>query len=793
MPSPSTPCDSVITRVDLYARGALVTRRALLPADLDASAGLTLTLSGLSPMARLGSFRALAAGGGVVLGLDADLVLPTRAAPEQGARAQVQALRRRVLALDAQIKSLQQRRALLSHPPDMGLRGRRPNTHPASRALDALAVSDLMSSLAADLDAQLADLAAAARATRDALSSAEAALQQASSAVESSNTLARPTLHIRFAPHAAPPTSLEVTYEVPAARWWPAYTLRLDSASRRARLSLEAFISQDTFEDWSDAQLSLITADLSAQISLPELSSLRLGRPRPPKHTGFRAPPNGLDLLFLGFDAIKSPPLSHTQAGTIHPAALRAVHAIALEPSAPSDANVTRAGTMHPEAVKAMKEGATIQDILAAESQRLRSLSAPASSYQGPPPEQTRTREGVISEQDEMTHASKLYPTQDNDRFMMQVSAPKSRGGVLSAIGGAAAAVVAAPVVLADALLRDRPQAKKSSALARSAGRSRQAPPPRGALAEMSPSDDALDGYGGFGGGGGPGGVDGDGDSDAPLDLDMQWLNFDLLILARFDAGSARGRLRPKPSSDEAPAVRDARARLLGASPPPGASDPQGHRGSFDHRYDAVGSVEVPADGVPHRVHLLTADAPYDTRFVSVPAEMNQVFRMVDITNPLSAPLLPGPADVFVDGALIITSPLPKTDSGGHFSLGLGVEERVTIARNVRTQEQRRGLLKGTTHVENTIHIEVTSALASACRIDVLDRLPTSTDPNVTLTTLSATPEPLPYKQEELGHPIKGGLRFSLSLPPGGRGEVTITYAIEHPTKLDIVGGGHRE
>jgi hypothetical protein len=788
MPSPSTHCDSVITRVDLYARGALVTRRALLPADLDACAGLTLTLSGLSPMARLGSFRALAAGGGVVLGLDADLVLPTRAAPEQGARAQVQALRRRVIALDAQIKLLQQRRALLSHPPDMGLRGRRPNTHPASRALDALAVSDLMSSLAADLDAQLADLAAAALATRDALSSAEAALQQASSAVESSSTLARPTLHIRFAPHPSPPTSLEVTYEVPAARWWPAYTLRLDSASRRARLSLEAFISQDTFEDWSDAQLSLITADLSAEVSLPELSSLRLGRPRPPKHTGFRAPPNGLDLLFLGFDAIKSHSLSHTQAGTIHPAALRAVHAMALNPSSPSDANVTRAGTMHPEAAKAMKEGATLQDLLAAESQRLRS----------PPSKPAHTRDGTLSYEkdeadiDDMDRAGALYPPQANDLISMPVSAPKRGGGVLSAIGGAAAAVVAAPVVLADALLQSRPQAKKSTALTRAGSfqvTSTGYMPPK---SERSKEDRAFDHGGGYGGpGGAEGGFSAGGDS--PLDLDMQWLNFDLLILARFDAGSARGRLRPKPSSDEAPAVRDARARLLGASPPPGASDPQGHRGSFDHRYDAVGSVEVPADGIPHRVHLLTADAPYDTRFVSVPAEMNQVFRMVDITNPLSAPLLPGPADVFVDGALIITSPLPKTDSGGHFSLGLGVEERVTIARNVRTQEQRRGLLKGTTHIENTIHIEVTSALASACRIDVLDRVPISTDPNVTLTTLSATPEPLPYKQEELGHPIKGGLRFSLSLPPGGRGEVTITYAIEHPTKLDIVGGGHRE
>jgi hypothetical protein len=80
-----------------------------------------------------------------------------------------------------------------------------------------------------------------------------------------------------------------------------------------------------------------------------------------------------------------------------------------------------------------------------------------------------------------------------------------------------------------------------------------------------------------------------------------------------------------------------------------------------------------------------------------------------------------------------------------------------------------------------------------AARLEVIDRIPVSDATDLTLAVLAASPEPEVYAQDELGQPVRGGRRWTLHLAPGSTAEITLTYAIELPSKLDIIGGSHRE
>lgn len=685
-------CASRVVRVQLYARGALVVRDLSLPET--PTAATTLVIAGVTPLALPGSFRVHVQGERAVIGVRSALALPAHSPPASGRAAALRELEARERTLAARLDVIARRHTLLlGHPPQLGLRGRRRDPAVAQRMRDGIATAKLLRRLRHAVDDELREATEAMASIQRELTAARLDLAQSSAPENTSEDHPTRTVFIKLAQGDATLTSLELSYEVEAARWWPTYTVRLSDSARHAHLSVEAFIAQDTFEDWRDVELSLVTADRSRDVRLPELPSLRLGPPRVPRPTGFRAPPEGLDRLFDAYDELTQrtqpppPPSPHTFFEE-EPA----------EPGAYSSNTRTQAGSVSPEAAKAF-------DALIAGDEPTRMLGL----SEAPRPQKAKKR------------ASGRRRTSRE-----QVSAAKMR-----------------------------------------------------AFDEEDDCDD-LDGFGG------------PGEATAAFDLDDAWLDFDRLHLTGAQHPS-RGRLVPQAERDVRPLQRAARDRIEGLTPPAQTSDPLTARGHFDHRYVARGEAEIPSDGRAHRVPLCEAEAASTTRFRALPLTIDQVFREISLINPFNAPLLSGPADVFVDGALVLTSSVSNTDRGGTLTLGLGVEERLQIARNVRTREDRSGLLKGTTEIHHEVSIELASALAFPVTIDVIDRLPISDDKDITVHDFSATPASTPYRQEERGAPVDSGLRWTFELPPNGREEILFQFMIKIPSKYEIIGGNRRE
>jgi uncharacterized protein (TIGR02231 family) len=276
------------------------------------------------------------------------------------------------------------------------------------------------------------------------------------------------------------------------------------------------------------------------------------------------------------------------------------------------------------------------------------------------------------------------------------------------------------------------------------------------------------------------------------LDLGDAWLDFDALALAPDDDRARRGRLVRAEAGDGA-AAQAAEAKIAALSPDSALRDPLSARGLYDHRYDAAAPVDLSSDALPHRVPVAMREARQTPRWRTSPAFAMDVYREAEIENPFEAPLLAGPVDVYVEGTLLARANIGHVDKGGVVHVGLGVEDRVRIARNVRMEEEAAGLLGGTSALTHAVGIELVSSLGSALEVTVLDRLPVTDEKGIEVKLLSASEEPKAYEQEDRGAPVRGGLSWKVGLPAGGKASLSYRYRITLPAKNELLGGNRRD
>ena len=149
----------------------------------------------------------------------------------------------------------------------------------------------------------IAEWRAAFAAVAEEVASAEAAIRDAErkqrdidreiARLESDRGIKPPNkleVRIDLAAATAAKATLRVTYAVRQARWAPLYDARLDTGTKDRKPGLElvrrAEITQTTGEDWSDVALAVSTVRTARGGSAPELNSLIVQYPQPPRPLG---------------------------------------------------------------------------------------------------------------------------------------------------------------------------------------------------------------------------------------------------------------------------------------------------------------------------------------------------------------------------------------------------------------------------------------------------------------------------------------------------------------------------
>lgn len=544
-------------------------------------------------------------------------------------------------------------------------------------------------------------------------------------------------------------------YFVPGARWAPSYTVRLDRAMRSGSLELRAMVGQATGEDWRDVALTLSTAIPQQWTELPELRSKRIGRRQPPPvKTGWRPPPVGAPELYADYDrGLGEMAQAELDEGQdLEEAAYLADDEDTEEP------DITRALRQQEELAKRLEQARP-----SAPPPPPSFGPPPGPAYNGAPPPQSRTQSGAIPGGMPMPMAAPMAPPAPATYQMETMAAPK-RGGLGALVGGAIGGIASA---------------FSSEDTGSFGGGAFLAPEPM-LEPELVAGRDLLD-YGRlrlF-----PGASSHRG-SLRRIDLRMQYQQMSVGSI-RIDVALSK--------------IREAVewARLLETEQPPERHHWPTSEAGFDYAYVAEAPIDLPSSGAFISLPIELREAEAKPRYITVPRETQDVFRIVSLRNPLKAPLLPGPTDVYVGGKFALTSNLELTPIGGRIELGLGVEQSIKIARNVEFVEDSSGMFKRQLALSHTIKVEIQNHLSSPATVEVRERVPiaaTAQAEDIAVVVERVTPQWDDYEPERPGAPkLEGGRVWKVEVPAAGKRELVATWVIKIPSNHEVIGGNRRE
>jgi hypothetical protein len=767
---------SRIEAVTVYRAGALVSRVATLEA-VGAELPRTVQILDLPLTLEDGSLRVrvepMDGGGEGTLPEASDVRVALDVPDPEGAPAPVEPESLRAARVEeervrdeiAQVERALERVARLVVPPrPQGRPGRPPPPSPTAPRIELLAFRSARTRILHERRRALHEELRRASEHRAVLEEREL---RASTARQAKEHELRKSAVIRLRPGTARAARLVVEYLVPGARWAPSYTIRFDRPLARAELAVRAVVCQRTGEDWKGVRLLLSTAHAQRWTELPEMHGIRIGRAQPaPARTGWRPAPTGIDALYADYDRAFGGP-----GRTPVPAAVPVPVPVSNRPAGqPGRGGQTETG--------AFDEGYTTgkYDLPPAEADFLSEFEEDRTS-----PARPGLADALETFREEQTEPARSIAS-------LMPPMPQS-----IAMPGAAMASYA-PVPAPEPELQG---ARKSRSMAFGAARAtvkKEAAPPSGAV---------------DGGGGMPRGAR---EAEAPeLRAAPELLAYGNLrmpppadtrrgSLVRADDAeiylSLLAQLHVRVELDVFAAVGRAveRARQVVRHPlPPRHVAPRDEDG-FDYAYRAEAPADIPSDGSYHALPLSQHQGAARPRYVVVPRETRDAFRFVELDNPLPAPLLPGPADVYIGSDFLVTTDVRATPPRGLLRLGLGVEQGIKVSRNTAFEEKTSGIMRGSLALRHEVRISVANRLDRSALIEVRERLPVSAtedDSDIDVTVIETRPAWQPYEQHDA--PIRGGRRWEVEVAPGKDAALLAVYEVRIAGKHELVGGNRRE
>jgi hypothetical protein len=537
---------------------------------------------------------------------------------------------------------------------------------------------------------------------------------------------------------------LELDYLVPGARWAPAYTVRIDAEDGQASVAMRANVLQASGEDWNGVDLTLSTADPVAFVALPELTSIRIGRRQPmPTRIGWRPPPTGTAELYSDYDNAFADDF---------------VGAPLTPPPRPKSTTDVDPYDLDRETMPYLR-AETSEDMVTG----VLDYDDDEITVAVPPPEpasEVRSHPRTVRRSKE----KKKKPTRER-------RASRDTELMNEAMASVVAKSVAPPA----------PMAAMASMPAMGAA----APPPDLSNAPgASFLDSSTEVF--------------EAEVPATLRAADELLDYKSLTMPAARE-SGRGRLVHVERAEVYMRLLIER-RIDVDFDVVRTVDEAVHRArSVAHRSPrAQSKVSVASDAHCHSVPVTVDTAAVDLRYVVVPRMATEVFRVATLTNPLRAPLLAGPADVYYGKDFLLTADLRVTPQGGEVELGLGVEQAIKVARNTRYGEDSAGLLGGSKALRHEIHIDVENHLGRKAAVEVRERIPTvrEDEEDIKLEIGKVTPawspyDPFPNRPDDAK--LKDGYRWQLDLAGGEKKELRVHYEVRISSKHELVGGNRRE
>ncbi|MBL3538456.1 DUF4139 domain-containing protein [Aminivibrio sp.] len=186
----------------------------------------------------------------------------------------------------------------------------------------------------------------------------------------------------------------------------------------------------------------------------------------------------------------------------------------------------------------------------------------------------------------------------------------------------------------------------------------------------------------------------------------------------------------------------------------------------------------LPGDNRQAEFLLGEFDLKSDVSIVSVPVLSEEAWITAE-TKKLPTPLLPGPAELSVDGRLSAKTRLAEQGAGTDLLLAFGKMPLVKAVREKMVSKEG-STWTGKGRLEDGYFIEITNGLEKKISVVLKDRIPVSAREKISVETIKIEPKPDEQDKESI-------LSWKLSLAPGEKKRVEVLFRISFPAEETVV------
>ncbi|MGB3713630.1 MAG: mucoidy inhibitor MuiA family protein [Candidatus Promineifilaceae bacterium] len=194
-----------------------------------------------------------------------------------------------------------------------------------------------------------------------------------------------------------------------------------------------------------------------------------------------------------------------------------------------------------------------------------------------------------------------------------------------------------------------------------------------------------------------------------------------------------------------------------------------------------AGRSDIPGDGSPHKTTIGRHSLYPDLDYLTIPKQVDAVYRRVKIINETGGPLLEGKASLFAGTEYIGSVKIDYTAPGDDLELLFGTEERITVERELTQRGVEKTRLRDRRELSYGYEIKLRNLLPGEIEIEVQDHIPVSKHEDIKVELERTSLEPIDHSDLNL-------LKWRLVVPTDEEKSIQYEYGVSHPRQMSVIG-----
>ncbi len=223
------------------------------------------------------------------------------------------------------------------------------------------------------------------------------------------------------------------------------------------------------------------------------------------------------------------------------------------------------------------------------------------------------------------------------------------------------------------------------------------------------------------------------------------------------------------------------------AAPAPAAPEPERKFASFEATLP--GTRALPGNGEKKSFTLARREQKTKVAWRAVPAFVDGAFLAADGTNQSGLPVLSAPAALFLDDAFVGRGHLADIPDGADFKIDFGKDDSVRVKRKeIARVEEKGGIFTKTRRIRYRYEITAENFRKDGAPLTVRDRIPVSHNKEIVVKDVEITGGGKVATPGEGKDVVPGEVTWELSLGPGEKKVLGLSFAVESPADREIDG-----